>query len=152
MDSRGLLVDTMAYLAPAKTLEGLSAVDAQRRLAGAPHSIAEIVAHMAFWQDWFLQRAAGIAAPMVTHAAAGWPEPGDWDALRERFLAGLERLAELDVQAKITPAIEMPFMAEYTGADVVTHMATHSAHHLGQIILMRQMMGAWPPLAGSWTW
>jgi hypothetical protein len=31
-------------------------------------------------------------------------------------------------------------------------MATHTAHHLGQIIVLRQLLGAWPPPAGSWTW
>ena len=31
-------------------------------------------------------------------------------------------------------------------------VATHNAHHLGQVILLRQLLGAWPPPAGSWTW
>jgi len=36
--------------------------------------------------------------------------------------------------------------------DWFLHVATHNAHHLGQVILLRQLTGAWPPPAGSWTW
>jgi hypothetical protein len=28
----------------------------------------------------------------------------------------------------------------------------HNAHHLGQIILLRQLFGAWPPPSGRFTW
>ena len=33
------------------------------RVAGAPHTIAEIVAHMAFWQTWFAGRCDGSGRP-----------------------------------------------------------------------------------------
>ena len=59
MNYREHLSSSVAYLAPAKALEGLATEDAERRLSGATHSIAEIVAHMAFWQDWFLARCLG---------------------------------------------------------------------------------------------
>ena len=28
----------------------------------------------------------------------------------------------------------------------------HNAHHLGQVVLLRQQRGLWPPPAGSYTW
>jgi hypothetical protein len=34
----------------------------------------------------------------------------------------------------------------------LVHVANHNAHHLGQIVLLRQLMGRWPPPSGSWTW
>ena len=49
MDSHELLRDTTAYLPPARILEGLSPADAEERVGAAPHSIAVIVAHLAFW-------------------------------------------------------------------------------------------------------
>jgi uncharacterized damage-inducible protein DinB len=35
---------------------------------------------------------------------------------------------------------------------VVAHVAVHTAHHIGQIVTLRQLLGAWPPPQGSHTW
>lgn len=82
--------------------------------------------------------------------------PGDWPALQQRFLAGLDRAASFErggrVDDPIAPPIEFPPLAAYTIRDAQVHISTHNAHHLGQIILLRQILGLWPPPAGSWTW
>lgn len=154
-----LLRDTFAYIPPVAALDGLTEADAVRRLPGAPHSIAEILAHLAFWQDWFLGRCAGEDRPMVAKAADGWPDAtlASWPDLKGRFLAGLDAAVALSedvarLGSRLTPAIEFPPLAEYTVRDALTHIATHNAHHLGQIVTLRQLSGAWPPPAGPWTW
>lgn len=158
MNARHLLIDTHAHLAPAAALAELSPADATRRVAHAPHSIAEIVAHMAYWQAWFTARCEGRAVLMAPSASIGWPaaESEAWPALMERFVAGLDLLARAlashDPAALVTPAIEAPLMAAYSYRDVGEHVALHNAHHLGQVILLRQVMGVWPPPAGSYTW
>jgi uncharacterized damage-inducible protein DinB len=156
---REFLIDTIAYIPPARALENLEAADAERRVAGAGHSIAEIVAHLAFWAGWFSKRCRGVGEPMVATAAAGWPPvaPGSWPDVHRTFLETLEALAALGEDearrdAAIAPPIEFPPMAHYTTRDVVVHVATHNAHHLGQVIVLRQVMGLWPPPSGSWTW
>ena len=160
MNPRELLTEPMEYLAPGRALEGLSADLADRRLPGAGHSIAEIVAHMTFWQDWFSRRCEGTSAPMVQRAADGWPvvATGSWSGIQQQFLDGLTALvswaeAQGDgLDAALAPAIEFPPLAHYSKRDALVHVATHNAHHLGQVVLMRQLLGAWPPPAGSWTW
>jgi uncharacterized damage-inducible protein DinB len=124
-----------------------------------PHSIAEIVAHIDFWQDWFLRRARGVHEPFVQSAAEGWPAvaPDGWVALRDHFNAGLEHAASFAdmreaLDQPVTPALEFPPLANYTVRDAMVHVAAHNAHHLGQVITLRQMMGLWPPSTGSWTW
>jgi uncharacterized damage-inducible protein DinB len=156
---RELLVDTMAYTPPARALAELSTEDAERRLPNANHSIAEILAHMTFWQDWFCRRCEGVAAPMAARAAEGWPPvaPNTWPLVKDRFFAGLERAASLgDDESRssqpITPAIEFPPLATYTVREALVHVSTHNAHHMGQIITLRQMLKAWPPSSGGWTW
>jgi uncharacterized damage-inducible protein DinB len=156
---RELLTDTLAYIPPARALESLPADAADRRIAGASHSIAEIVAHVAFWQRWFLARCEGVDEPMVTSAANGWPgvAPGSWNEVAAGFLADLDRAAALgDDESRldrlVTPAIQFPPIASYTIRDALVHVATHNAHHLGQVIVLRQMMGLWPPPSGAWTW
>ena len=138
-------------------MDGLSADDAARRVVGATHTIAEIVAHLSFWQDWFYARCTGDPQPMVTSAATGWPAVGDdqWPTVQSHFIGRLHQLAALadgDISRRVVPPIEFPPLASYTIADSVIHVATHNAHHLGQVIVLRQMLGAWPPPAGSWTW
>jgi uncharacterized damage-inducible protein DinB len=157
MDYREFLLRPVAYLAPGKVLEGLGSELAEVRLPGTPHSIAEIVAHLTFWQDWFADRCAGRATPLASSAAQGWPDvaPGAWPDVRKRFLTRLERLAHVSedtARKPLSPAIEFPPLARYTVGDALVHVATHNSHHLGQVILLRQLQGAWPPPAGSWTW
>src|SRR5262245_64052224 len=119
MHPRELLLDTTAFLGPARILDGLSAADADRRIPGGPHTIAGIVAHLAFWQDWFAARARGAGTPMAGSAAVGWPAPppGSWETVRAGFVDGLERLtafaADADHALPIAPPIEFPPIARY---------------------------------------
>ena len=126
-------------------------------MAAAPHAIAEILAHLVFWQDWFADRCAGRATAMPASATDGWPAvpPGSWPQLCDRFITRLQHLARIDEQtaaAPLAPAIAFPPLAKYTVGDALIHVATHNSHHLGQIVLLRQVQGTWPPPAGSWTW
>src|SRR5687768_187193 len=135
MKASHLLLDTHTYMPPAQIVSDLKDRHALTRVEGAPHSVAEIVAHLSFWQDWFLKRCRGEAEPMVTQAALGWPVvgAGEWDDVRERFLGGLEEATELgagDLARRLDPAIEFPVMSEYTVGDAVEHIAVHNAHHL----------------------
>ncbi|GAC1419193.1 MAG: hypothetical protein NVSMB62_11680 [Acidobacteriaceae bacterium] len=36
--------------------------------------------------------------------------------------------------------------------DQLIPRAAHAAYHLGRVVLLRQMLGAWPPPAGGFTW
>lgn len=158
MHPRELLTDTTPYLSARHALDGLTADLAERRIPGAPHTIAEIAAHLVFWQEWFAGRCDGTAGPMPASATPGWiaPAVGSWDSLRTRLLSGLDHLVsrggDADRERRIDPPIEFPPLAHYTVGDVIVHVGVHNAHHLGQIVLLRQLLGAWPPPAGSYTW
>lgn len=156
---RELLIDTVAYIPPLHALDALSPADATRRPDGATHSIAEIVGHIHFWQAWFLARIAGEARPIVAAAASGWPtvDAAGWDEVRAAFEAGLEQAAVIGdrvdrLDAPVVPTIEFPPLAAYTVREALVHIAVHNAHHLGQVITLRQVLGVWPPPSGSWTW
>jgi uncharacterized damage-inducible protein DinB len=159
MNIRELLIDTYTYIPPRRALEQLSPAGAERRAGQGTHTAAEIVAHLSFWQDWFCARCEGTGLPMVSQAIDGWPvvAPGSWTEIRDGFLAGLERAAtigadEAALARPVTPPIEFPPLAGYTVRDALVHLSQHNAHHLGQVILLRQVIGEWPPPSGSWTW
>lgn len=122
MNPRELLLEPIAYMPPARALDGLPTDVAERRPAG-----------------WI--RVA----------------PGSWLAWQTRFLDGLHHAVALGEQPALldqplTPPIEFPPLAHYTVLDALIHIANHNSHHLGQIITIRQLLGAWPPPSGSYTW
>jgi uncharacterized damage-inducible protein DinB len=159
MHPTSLLHGAHAYLSPLAALADLDAAAAGSRPAGAPHAIVEIVAHMVFWQDWFLDRTDGIASALPAPAALGWPAVTgrDWHAVADRFTSSFARALAVAAESsrhgeRITPPIEFEPLQTYTAGDVLSHIALHNAHHTGQIITIRQQLGTWPPPAGSWTW
>ena len=36
--------------------------------------------------------------------------------------------------------------------DQLISLAAHNAYHLGRIVLLRQLLQAWPPASGGFTW
>jgi uncharacterized damage-inducible protein DinB len=156
MTEHELLIETTPFMTPGAIVDAIDESDAERRVPGAPHSIAEVVAHMIFWQEWFAARAQGHGGPMAARAAHGWPavSPGSWPDLRARFVSGLDALNTLAAEGSrlVEPPIEYPPLATYTVRDVLEHVALHNAHHLGQVVLLRQQLGQWPPPSGSYTW
>ncbi len=159
MRLQSLLRGAHSFLAPQAALAGLTPAQAHAAPSRSPHSVAEIVAHMAFWQDWFLDRCDGRQVPAPARAAFGWPSvaTGSWSAVHERFEQGFTRALRLAddeerTSQPIAPPLEFDFLKGYTTGDALAHLALHNAHHLGQIVVLRQQAGAWPPPAGSWTW
>jgi uncharacterized damage-inducible protein DinB len=164
VDDRRLLADLLgganAFLGPSAVLDGLTAEQAQAKPHGLPHSIAELVAHMSYWQEWFNGCAAAGFTGMAEHAAEGWPAvpAGAWDAVRERYFVAIqeaERLAatsERLAEAVLPPGVDIPPLAKESCGSGVLQAAMHSGHHLGQIVTIRQLLGLWPPPSGSMTW
>lgn len=156
----GLLSGEGGFHGPAVVLDGLTAEQVFAKPHGLPHSIAEIVAHLCYWQEWFNRCASTGFTELPEHAADGWPAvPADgWDAVRTRYFASIEEAKRIVAASDslgeplLPPNVRNPFLAKESRGSGILHAAVHSGHHLGQIITMRQLMGLWPPAAGSMTW
>jgi uncharacterized damage-inducible protein DinB len=146
------------------TLEGLTWVLAGKRPPGAPYSIHGLVWHMSFWMENELERIDGKAPAYPPHASLGWPDDtppnaGEWSQTLARFKASLERLAAFadarpDVRSRPVAVTSEAGHAHQgtTVEDVVWQTVVHNSHHLGQVILLRRLLGAWPPPGGGDTW
>lgn len=149
-----------SFLAPVAILDGLTGEHAVAKPHGLPHSIAEIVAHMCYWQEWFNRCATTGCTPPPEHAAEGWPEVSveGWDALRSRFLASIEESKKIAVKSNtldeplLPEGSSNPFLDHESHGSGILHAMFHTGHHLGQVVTIRQLMGLWPPAAGSMTW
>jgi uncharacterized damage-inducible protein DinB len=156
----GFLRGEGGFHSPAVVLSGLTPAQAAATVHGLPHSIAGIVGHMWFYQDYFNRCAASGFQPFPQHAAEGWPnvEPGQWEDIRNRYLASIaeaKRIVETSttLDEKLLPdGVPMPFLAKESFGSGLLHAVVHNGHHLGQIVTIRQLMGLWPPESGSMTW
>lgn len=148
------------HLDPGAILEGLTADQAHAKPHGLPHSIAEIVAHVCYWQEWFNECARVGFTGIAEHAADGWPPvlPDGWDALRTRYLHAVEEAKRIAAQSSalgdpvLPPGVNIAILAHESRGAGLLHAAMHSSHHLGQIITIRQLLGLWPPPAGTISW
>ena len=153
-----------SYAAPAShILEGLSHVQVHRKLSGAPHSIYEELWHICFWQQITLDWISGLETPFPASPADGFPTVLDaereyWEALCERFFGGASQAARAAGDAaRLDHPIRCPSrpgqaLRGMTVREQLENLAAHNAYHLGRIVLMRQLLGVWPPPSGGYSW
>jgi uncharacterized damage-inducible protein DinB len=119
-----------------------------RRPEGLPHSAWELVEHVRVAQ-------ADLIAYMETPAyvAPVWPDdywpasaapPTDtaWDEAVTAVRAGRERL-KARVRDLPDPAAPIPWGGSHTFLRTVLLALDHEAYHVGQIVLVRRLLGAW---------
>lgn len=164
MSELELVISGDSAAAPPRTI--LSALDEERahtKPAGAPHSIYEELWHIAFWQQVTLDWIAGVETPFPASPADGFPNVLDmereyWPQLCRRFHAGNENAAECARdQARLDAEIRCPSrpgqpVRVMTVREQLESLGAHNAYHFGRIVLLRQLLGAWPPPEGGFTW
>ncbi|HZN39283.1 MAG TPA: DinB family protein [Planctomycetota bacterium] len=141
-----------------QALEGLPLALAGHRVAGAGHTIYQILHHMDYWRRISLGRLSGHPPPRPHSAALGWTAPeapahdADWQAAVAQLAEGLRALEAfvLDPRFDLDTVVQ-PDRGTSARAELLMIMG-HDSHHLGQIVLLRQLLGAWPPPRGGDTW
>jgi uncharacterized damage-inducible protein DinB len=157
------LVGDSAFTPPSHILEGLREELAHRVVAGAPRSVYEELWHIAFWQQVTLEWIAGVETPYPERPEGAFPGPVDleqesWGELCERFFAGLRKAGDAALDAmRLEVEIRCPSrpgqpVRVMTVREQLESLAAHNAYHLGRIVLLRQLLGAWPPPSGGFSW
>ena len=135
-----------AHVDAATALAGVPPGRVNDRAPGWDHSLWDLVEHLRFTQADILEFVAG------DYAEKAWPDdywperpagPGDWGRSAAAFLAGLDALAALAQTADLTA--ELAHAPGYTVLREVMLAADHNAHHLGQVVALRRLLGLWPP-------
>ncbi len=155
---RELLLGMGAYAPVPHLLEGLEPGQWDARPEGVRHSLYDQLWHLVFWQDWEVAALRGEPTPPVPRAADSWPASSAAgrptpEQLGARFEAGV---AELET---LSEAAEARATAGAAGAERavrvrsgITVIVAHTAYHAGQMVLVRQLLGAWPPPRGGDSW
>jgi len=149
---------------PIVCVEDLSAELAARHMEGFPHSVGQLVFHMNYWMDYEVRRIRGERPVYPEHSSESFPpapspaDAEDWDRLRKRFaglladFTALARSSPEEMQRQIETVHEGDTKLAGTLEAGLWQMVAHNSYHVGQIAMMRQILGAWPPHGGGDTW
>ena len=146
-----------AHVGAAAALEGLDWKAAGIRPEGAPYSIFQLLNHMIYWQEWVLSWLDGQDPSIPEQASGSWPggtgpaDSGDWEQAVGRFASGLEKLSKRARSADLLSKRASAGSGK-SPMEVLQTIGSHNSYHLGQVVLLRQLLGAWPPPQGGHTW
>ena len=146
-----------AHLDSVACVQGLTVEEAGRTISGYPHSVWHLLWHLNVWMSFELRRIHGerpsYPANAYTWPTNSLPREEDWAEAVDQF----ERLIdELVMLAESDPGLlrqrvkgyseENPDVDPYVGA-LLWQIVAHNSYHVGQIVLLRRSIGAWPPLS-----
>lgn len=141
------------FVAVKNAIAGIDATQASWKPEGADNSIWELLSHMNYYNFAYLERFSGrdfeykIADNDETFVQNGSAE--EWQAEVARFeqitngwRAALENVDESKLAELAPPYNENPW------ATLIANINAHTAHHGGQIVLLRKLQGSWDSAKG----
>ena len=130
-------------------VEDLPAALRGRRVPGFAHSPWELLEHLRLAQRDLLDfcRDSGYKAPKWPDdywpASAAPPDDATWDRSVKAFVADREELKALVSDASLDLTAKIPHGTGQTYLRSILLVADHNAYHVGQLVAVRQQLGAW---------
>ncbi len=138
-----------AHLDFDKAIAGLPVKLRGVRPAGLPHSPWRLVEHMRIAQ-WDILEFSRNARHVSPEFPAGYWPSGDappsaaaWDKSVKAFRADLEAMAQLVADPATDLFAPIPHGDGQTVLREALLVADHNAYHLGQLVVLRRLLGAW---------
>lgn len=138
-----------AHLDFDKAIAGLPAALRGAKADGVPHTPWRLVEHMRIAQ-WDILRFSVDPSHVSPEFPAGyWPEgdapPDDlaWDRTVAAFRADLEAMKALVRDPAVDLFAPIPHGQGQTILREAMLTADHNAYHLGQLVVVRRLLGAW---------
>jgi hypothetical protein len=148
---RDLLSSAHAHATFDQAVETVPAGKRGERVPGQPHTLWRLLEHIriATWDILEFSRQG-------SHVSPAWPD-GYWpstdappdDAAWDRSVAAIR--SDLDAFVKLVDDPARDLFAPFpwgTGQTLLREallIADHNAYHVGQMVLLRQLLGIWPP-------
>ncbi|NEW07483.1 DinB family protein [Paenibacillus sp. SYP-B3998] len=148
------LIGERGHIPIARALSDITVDVAGKRTDNMPYSIYQLLMHMSYWQDFMLTYLEGGKPVLPTSVMESWPseeQPEDaekWQDTVEHFLQGVEKAVQMAQTTQLDEPINN-FPGE-TKAGILRNIASHNSYHLGEIVLLRRLHGAWPPPGGGY--
>jgi hypothetical protein len=122
--------------------------------AGLPHTPWRLVEHMRIAQWDILEFSRNPAHVSPEFDAGYWPQgdappdAGAWDRSLEAFRADLKAMQDLVANPAVDLFAPFPHGQGQTLLREALLLADHNAYHLGQLVTVRRLLGAWSPEGG----
>jgi uncharacterized damage-inducible protein DinB len=149
-----------AHADPVACVEDITSELAARHVEKFPHSIAELVFHMNYWMDYELRRVRGQKPAHPERNEESFPSAGtsfsteDWKSLRTSFarlladFIALAKSSEGYMQRQVDSLHERDKQIASTLEASLWQIVVHNSYHVGQVVMLRQALNAWPPRGG----
>lgn len=119
------------------------------KAAGAPHTAWQLLEHLRICQSDILEfsRRADHVSPATETgywpATEAPPDGAAWDASVAAFEADLAQMEKLVADPKTDLFARIKHGEGQTILREALMLADHNAYHLGQLVLLRRLLGAW---------
>jgi uncharacterized damage-inducible protein DinB len=130
-------------------VEGMPPELRGRQPAGLPYSAWQLVDHLRITQFDILDFCVNAHYKGIKWPDAYWPESaeppsaGAWDASIARFREDRAALQDLAANMSIDLTSRIPHGKGQTYLRELVLVADHTAYHVGQVILVRRLLGNW---------
>ena len=124
-------------------VEGLTAEQANWKQGSGNHSVGQLTYHLLFWNRRVLAKFKGEPEEKFSGNNEETFDNFDtkkWnDTVKEldQVMTDMEKLVETADDAKLQ-----------AWASTISHVSTHNAYHVGQIVVVRKLQGSWNPEKG----
>ena len=140
------------FVATKNAIAGVTAEQAAWKPEGADNSIHEIINHLNYYNNAYLQRFKGTDYEYKAadnDATFDEGEAASCEEEAERFNAIMSEFRELIGKANELKFDEIaPPRNEISWAELIGNINAHNAHHGGQIVLLRKLQGSWDSRGG----
>ena len=116
---------------------------------GLPHSPWRLVEHMRIAQWDILRFSVDPHHTSPAFPGGYWPtgdapaDSGSWDRSLEAFRSDLKAMMDLVADPKVDLFAAIPHGQGQTVLREALLVADHNAYHLGQLVTVRRLLGAW---------
>lgn len=130
-------------------VQGMPAAMQGVRPAGLPYSAWELLEHLRFTQWDILEFCRNPAYAEPSWPADYWPSSStppraeSWDESAATFRADREALKQLAADSTLDLFAQIPHGTGQTYLRELLLVADHNAYHVGQLVAVRKLLGAW---------
>lgn len=120
------------------------------RIEGVPHTAWQLLEHLRIAQWDILEFSRNPAHASPEFPDGYWPRTGSppsaraWNGSVRAFQADLRAMIRLVSNPKIDLFARIPHGDGQTILREALLVADHNAYHIGQMVLLRKLLGAWP--------
>ncbi|MEW6522800.1 MAG: DinB family protein [Bacillota bacterium] len=138
-----------AHVPPVKILAIEPGDQADHRLPGMPYTARQCLYHTLVWAELITRTLAKDVVQWPAQLEVTWQVPRDlegpagWRDMADRLLAAIGK--SLGLLDHLEPDDAVPGWPKATVGWAYQVMIMHNSYHLGQLVTLLRLAGAWPP-------